>query len=112
MHVHVFVGDVYTSRGQNILGRHSSELPFLICCPFFFLNLVLCTCLFSLHVYLYLTCVPGAAGGQKRASGPFKLELLYYLTSSVWLFLMWDRGKTIFPGIQYCLIGVHRSCPQ
>lgn len=69
--------------------------------------LVLCTCLFSLHVYLYLTCVPGADGGQKRASGPLKLELLYYPNSSVW-----DRGKTIFPGIQYCLIGVHRSRPQ
>lgn len=77
-----------------------------------FLNLVLCACLFSLHVYLYLTCVPGAAGGQKRASGPLKLELFYYLNSSVWLCLMWDRRKTIFPGSQYCLIGVHRSCPQ
>lgn len=40
-----------------------------------FLGLFYLMCLFSLHVCMYIMCVVGARGGQKRSSGPLELVL-------------------------------------
>ena len=46
--------------------------------------------MFCLHVYLYTTCVPGARGGQKKASDPLELDYRR-LRVALWM-LAWNLG--------------------
>lgn len=43
--------------------------------PFFLFICILCVCEFHLYICLYIMCVPGIQGHQKRVLNPLELEL-------------------------------------